>query len=48
MSAPTADRQASITGWLGRHPLPAFTVLAYALSWAGWLPLLADRQDWVG
>jgi membrane protease YdiL (CAAX protease family) len=33
---------------VGRHPLPAFTVLAYALSWACWLPLLADRQDRVG
>ena len=25
----------------------AVTVLAYAISWICWLPLLADRQDWV-
>jgi membrane protease YdiL (CAAX protease family) len=25
----------------------AFTVIAYAISWVCWLPLLADRQDWV-
>ncbi|TFD52215.1 CPBP family intramembrane metalloprotease [Cryobacterium frigoriphilum] len=30
-----------------RHPVVAFVVLAYAISWALWLPLLADRQDWV-
>ena len=22
-------------------------MLAYAISWLCWLPLLADRQDWV-
>jgi len=30
-----------------RHPVFLFVVLAYALAWACWLPLLADRQDWV-
>ena len=25
----------------------AFTVLAFAISWLCWLPLLADRQNWV-
>jgi membrane protease YdiL (CAAX protease family) len=48
VSAPTASRRVSIPVWIGRRPLPAFTVLAYALSWACWLPLLADRQGWVG
>ena len=32
---------------LSRHPVLAFGVLAYTLSWVCWLPLLADRQDWV-
>jgi len=35
------------TAWLVRHPVTAFTVIAYAVSWLCWLPLLADRQDWV-
>jgi membrane protease YdiL (CAAX protease family) len=35
------------TAWLVRHPVVAFTVIAYAISWVCWLPLLADRQDWV-
>jgi len=30
-----------------RHPVVAFTVIAYAFSWICWLPLLADRQNWV-
>jgi len=42
-----ADSQIRITAWLVRHPLSAFTVIAYAISWICWLPLLADRQDWV-
>jgi hypothetical protein len=45
---PTAGPQAPILAWAARHPLVAFTVLAYALSWVCWLPLLADRQGWVG
>jgi uncharacterized protein len=30
-----------------RHPVRWFIALAYGLAWACWLPLLADRQDWV-
>lgn len=32
---------------VARHPVLWFVALAYALAWACWLPLLADRQDWV-
>jgi hypothetical protein len=30
-----------------RHRLASFTVIAYPISWVCWLPLLADRQEWV-
>jgi CAAX protease family protein len=30
-----------------RHPVRWFIALAYGLAWTCWLPLLADRQDWV-
>ena len=26
-----------------RHPVVAFTVIAYGISWICWLPLLADK-----
>jgi membrane protease YdiL (CAAX protease family) len=26
--------------WVGRHPVASFVALAYALSWADWIPLL--------
>ena len=32
---------------LGAHPVLAFAILAYAISWSVWLPLLAARQGWV-
>ncbi|MFG6457645.1 CPBP family intramembrane glutamic endopeptidase [Roseateles sp. BYS96W] len=38
MTSPSGGRHG---GWVGRHPLLAFGVLAYALSWAYWLTLLA-------
>jgi len=41
------SRQIQATAWSARHPVVAFTVIAYAISWVCWLPLLADRQDWV-
>jgi membrane protease YdiL (CAAX protease family) len=46
----TTSTGASRTGvatWLARRPVLAFTVLAFGVSWICWLPLLADRQDWV-
>ena len=46
MTASDHDRTQSATR-LARHPLLWFIVLAYAMSWICWLPLLADRQDWV-
>jgi membrane protease YdiL (CAAX protease family) len=36
-----------VRGAVARHPVLWFVVLAYALAWVCWLPLLADRQDWV-
>jgi membrane protease YdiL (CAAX protease family) len=32
---------------VARHPLIFFVVVAYGWAWLCWLPLLADRQDWV-
>jgi membrane protease YdiL (CAAX protease family) len=32
---------------VARHPLLWFIAVAYAWAWLWWLPLLADRQDWV-
>jgi membrane protease YdiL (CAAX protease family) len=34
-------------GVVARHPLLWFITVAYAWAWVWWLPLLADRQDWV-
>src|SRR4051794_2696070 len=33
--------------WITRHPVTAFVVLAYALTWSVWLPLLAQTQGWL-
>jgi uncharacterized protein len=32
--------------WIARHPVTAFVVLAVALTWSAWLPLLARTQGW--
>ena len=34
-------------GLVARRPVASFIVVAYVVAWACWLPLLADRQDWV-
>ena len=47
MTASVASGQIQVTAWLVRRPVVAFTAIAYAISWVCWLPLLADRQDWV-
>lgn len=36
-----------LTSTMTHHPVRAFAVLAFAISWLCWLPLLADRQNWV-
>lgn len=45
--SPVADSTASsgrLTSWARAHPLPAFVLLAYALSWGYWVPLVMDGQ----
>jgi uncharacterized protein len=32
--------------WIRGHPVAAFVALAFLLSWAAWLPLLAGAQGW--
>jgi membrane protease YdiL (CAAX protease family) len=34
-------------GWIGRHPLAAFLLLCFGLTWAGLLPLAADSRGWL-
>jgi CAAX protease family protein len=34
-------------GLMASHPVASFITLAYLLAWICWVPLLADRQDWV-
>lgn len=36
-SIPLSGSRNSIRGLVSRHPLVAFTILAYAISWLGWL-----------
>ena len=38
---------AASSGWAARNPVAAFIAVAYGWAWLCWLPLLADRQDWV-
>jgi membrane protease YdiL (CAAX protease family) len=47
VTASRANSATRISASMVRHPVVAFTVIAYAISWICWLPLLADRQDWV-
>jgi membrane protease YdiL (CAAX protease family) len=41
------DAERAAGTWWAHHPLVFFTALAYAISWFCWVPLLADRQNWV-
>ncbi len=38
---------AASNGFVARHPVATFVALAYLWAWVCWVPLLADRQDWV-
>ena len=33
--------------WLKRHSIVAYFVLAYAITWTIWLPIVASAQGWV-
>ena len=37
-----------MSGWMRRRPVTAYVVLVVGLSWAVWLPLLAQSQGWIG
>ncbi|MGY1774776.1 lysostaphin resistance A-like protein [Geodermatophilus sp. SYSU D00804] len=37
-----------MSGWMRRRPVTAHVVSAVGLSWAVWLPLLAQTQGWIG
>src|SRR4051812_41964363 len=37
-----------MSGWVRRRPVTAYVALAVGLSWAAWLPLLAQTQGWIG
>ena len=36
-----------MSGWMRRRPVTAYVTLAVGLSWAVWLPLLAQTQGWI-
>ena len=43
-----AVRRGVVQAGAVRYPVALFVVLAFVVSWAAWVPLLADRQGWVG
>jgi membrane protease YdiL (CAAX protease family) len=45
--SPDAAARGRIRAAVVRHPVASFVLLAFVFSWSAWLPLLADRQDWV-
>src|SRR3954447_18272808 len=34
--------------WIAQRPVTAFVLLTGVLTWAMWLPLLAQTQGWIG
>ena len=46
-SARDTDGMREAEGFVARHPVATFVTLAYLLAWVWWVPLLADRQEWV-
>lgn len=36
-----------MSGWMRRRPVTTYVSLAVGLSWAVWLPLLAQTQGWI-
>src|SRR5215218_9860046 len=33
--------------WIARRPVTAYVLLTFVLTWAMWLPLLAQTQGWI-
>jgi len=47
LGAAMASRPHTASSLVRRHPLLSFFVLAYALTWAIWAPVLAQTRGWV-
>jgi uncharacterized protein len=45
-SAPVSSARGRL-GWVRRHPVAAFVVLCFGLTWAGLLPLAVDSRGWL-
>src|SRR5919202_1159206 len=45
--APAGTTATARPGWMGRHPLAAFLLLCFGLTWACLLPLAADSHGWL-
>jgi CAAX protease family protein len=50
LTPPVSARVGGASGrraWVRRHPVAAFLVLCFGLTWAGLLPLAADSRGWL-